>query len=187
VSPNVFYEDFELLFDIKNGVLTFADNTIPVHKNYAITFNDTSIPKHLRSKTYIATLDGNSKKYNKTEVSDVFFKTWTRNTGQFTLVQDTIAPVVKLINFSEGKWLSKEASLQIEIDDRGSGIDTYNAYLNDTWILMEYDYKTKRLVHDFSDGKVQEGRNNLKVIVTDNVGNSTTFETHFFRSQKTNE
>jgi murein DD-endopeptidase MepM/ murein hydrolase activator NlpD len=187
VSPNVFYEDFELLFDVKNGVLTFADNTIPVHKNYAITFNDTSVPKHLRSKTYIASLEGNSKKHNKTEVSDVFFKTWTRNTGQFTLVQDTIAPVVKLINFSEGKWLSKEASLQIEIDDRGSGIDTYNAYLNDTWILMEYDYKTKRLVHDFSDGKVQEGRNNLKVVVNDNVGNSTIFETHFFRSQKTNE
>src|SRR5690606_14920177 len=151
---------------------------IPVHKNYAITFNDTSIPKHLRSKTYIASLEGNSKKYNKTEVSDVFFKTWTRNTGQFTLVQDTIAPVVKLINFSEGKWLSNEASLQIEKDDRGSRIDTINAYHKDTSILMEYDYKTKRLVHDFSDGKVQEGRNNLKVIVTDNVGNSSPFETH---------
>ena len=187
VAPNVFYEDFELVFDVNNGVLTFADNTVPVHKNYAITFNDTSVPKHLRSKTYIATIEGNSKKYNKTEISDTFFKTWTRNTGQFALVQDTIAPIVKPINFSEGKWLSTEASLQIEIDDRGSGIDTYNAYLNDTWILMEYDYKTKRLVHDFSDGKVQEGRNNLKVIVTDNVGNSTTFETHFFRSQKTYE
>lgn len=186
-APNVFYEDFELLFEIKNGVLTFADHTIPVHKNYAITFNDTSIPKHLRSKTYIATLDGNRKKHNKTEVSDVFFKTWTRNTGQFTLVQDTIAPSVQPVNFSEGKWLSKEPFLQVEIDDKESGIDTYNAYLNDVWILMEYDYKTKRLMHDFADGKMQEGRNNLKVVVTDNVGNSTTFETHFFRSQKTNE
>jgi hypothetical protein len=36
--------------------------------------------------------------------------------------------------------------------------------------------------HNFSDGIVAEGANDLKVIVKDNVGNSTTFES--FRSQK---
>jgi C4-type Zn-finger protein len=30
---------------------------------------------------------------------------------------------------------------------------------------------------------VAEGQNNLKVVVTDNVGNSAIFETQFFRSQ----
>jgi hypothetical protein len=31
---------------------------------------------------------------------------------------------------------------------------------------------------------VSDGANDLKVVVVDNVGNSTTFETRFFRSQK---
>lgn len=184
VAPNVFYEDFGLDFEVTNGVLTFADKTIPVHRNYSITFKDTSVPGDLRNKTYIASVEENNRRYNKTEVSANSFRTWTRNTGQFTLVQDTVAPIVRPVNFSQGKWISNEPVLKVQIDDTGSGINTYNAYLNNDWILMEYDYKTKMLVHDLSDGKVAEGKNDLQLIVTDNVGNSTTFETHFFRSQK---
>jgi hypothetical protein len=51
--------------------------------------------------------------------------------------------------------------------------------LNGNWILFEYDNKTRRITHNFSDGIVAEGANDLKVIVTDNVGNSTIFETQF--------
>jgi hypothetical protein len=45
--------------------------------------------------------------------------------------------------------------------------------------LFEYDTKTRRITHNFSDGIVAEGANDLKVIVIDNVGNSTTFESQF--------
>lgn len=182
VSPDVFYNDFDLEFEVKNGIVTFADNSVSAHKNYSITIKDTDIPTHLRKKTYIAYLDGNSKKYSKTTVTANSFKTNTRNTGKFVLAQDTVAPKIKPINFTEGKWISNEKYLRVSITDDASGIDTYNAYLNGNWILMEYDYKTDLLVHDFSDGKAQNGKNDLKVTVTDNVGNSTTFETHFFRS-----
>lgn len=183
VPPDVFYNDFDLDFDVKNGIITFADSSVPVHKNYTITIKDTDIPSGLRKKTYIAHFDGNTKKYNKTTVTENSFRINTRNVGKFTLAQDTVAPKIKPINFTEGKWISNEKNLKVSITDDASGIDTYNAYLNGEWILMEYDYKTNLLVHDFADGKVQNGKNELKVIVTDNVGNSTTFETHFFRSQ----
>jgi len=47
---------------------------------------------------------------------------------------------------------------------------------------MEYDYKTNSLVYDFNDEvNTTETENNLKIIVVDNVGNSTTFEGTFFR------
>ena len=46
---------------------------------------------------------------------------------------------------------------------------------------MEYDYKTDELVHDFSDGVVTESENDFKLIVTDNVGNSSTFTAKFYR------
>ena len=72
----------------------------------------------------------------------------------------------------------------MKISDDLSGIATFDAWLNGKWILMHYDYKTRVIFHNFSDGIVDEGRNDLKVTVTDNVGNSTTFETHFFRTQK---
>lgn len=187
VGADVFYNDFDLDFEVQNGIITFADSSISAHKNYSITIKDSDIPANLRSKTYIAYLKGNTKRYSKTTSTVNSFRTYTRNTGKFTLAQDTVAPIIKPINFDEGKWISNEKNLRITITDDASGVDSYNAYLNEKWILMEYDYKTNSLVHDFADGKVQEGRNDLKVIVTDNVGNSTTFETHFFRSQKTDE
>jgi hypothetical protein len=46
---------------------------------------------------------------------------------------------------------------------------------------MEYDTKTQTLTHDFNDEIITDTKNNLKIIVTDNVGNSSTFETTFYR------
>ena len=46
---------------------------------------------------------------------------------------------------------------------------------------MEYDTKTKLLTYDFEDYSTKEIKNNLKIIVTDNVGNSSTLETVFYR------
>lgn len=184
VPSGVFYNDFDLIFDIQDNILTFADKTIPVHKNYSITIKDTDIPDSLRSKTYIASIQGKALRYNKTSYTNDSFKTYTRNTGQFMLTQDTIAPSIRPINFSEGQWITNLPVLKVSITDDASGIDTYNAYLNGEWILMEYDYKTNRLVHDFADQKVKDGRNEIKIIVRDNVGNSSIFETHFFRLQK---
>jgi hypothetical protein len=42
------------------------------------------------------------------------------------------------------------------INDTGSGIKSYDGYLNGNWILFEYD-KTRRITHNFSDGIVAEG------------------------------
>ena len=43
---------------------------------------------------------------------------------------------------------------------------------------MEYDYKTGLLTYDFNDNIIKDTKNNLKIIVTDNVGNNTTFESY---------
>ncbi|HLV50426.1 MAG TPA: hypothetical protein VKY44_00555, partial [Flavobacterium sp.] len=63
-----------------------------------------------------------------------------------------------------------------EIEDALSGIGSYNGYLNDEWILFEYDYKTKKLVHQLKDKKYTTGNNVLRLEVTDRVGNNLTFE-----------
>ncbi|HLW06660.1 MAG TPA: hypothetical protein VKY45_03790, partial [Marinilabiliaceae bacterium] len=90
-------------------------------------------------------------------------------------------PRVTPVNFSEGKWLSNESTLRVKIEDNESGISAYRATINGKFILMEYEYKTKTLTYDFSDNVIQDAENNLKLVVIDNTGNSTTFETKFYR------
>jgi hypothetical protein len=105
----------------------------------------------------------------------------TKTLGTFALATDNEPPKIKAVNFQNKKWLSKYRYLKLKISDDLSGISSYRATVNGQWILMEYDYKTGLLVHDFNDGVIQDTANNLKVIVTDNVGNSSTFEALFYR------
>ena len=94
---------------------------------------------------------------------------------------DNDKPKITPINFTNGKWISKESFLKLKIVDDLSGLSNYRATINGKWILMEYDFKTDLLTYDFDDKVISDTENNLKVIVTDNVGNSATFEATFFR------
>ena len=46
---------------------------------------------------------------------------------------------------------------------------------------MEYDIKTQLLTYNFDDNIKKEIENNLKIVVTDNVGNTSTFESLFYK------
>lgn len=184
VPAGTFYEDFYLNFDVRDDTLTFHDESIAVHNNFTVTIENNKFTPAEKEKMFIASVEGKKLGYNATKVKDSVFTTYTKNLGVFTLARDTIAPRISPVNIPEGKWLSKQWSIQLTISDNLSGIKSYNGYLNGKWILFEYDYKTKKITHEFDDNFILAGRNDLKVVVSDNVGNSTIFETHFFRSKK---
>jgi hypothetical protein len=178
-----FYDDFALNFDVKNKVLYLHDDTVPVHTNFTISITDSQFSKEQREKIFIGRLDGDQISYNSTYKKDSIFSTKVKTLGKYKLVSDTIAPKVSILKPVEGKWVSDDA-VQFQISDVSSGIKSYNGYLNGKWVLFEYDNKTNKITHIFNDEQLLEGANELKVIVIDNVGNSTTFETRFFRSLK---
>lgn len=178
-----FYDDFPLNFDVKNKVLYLHDDTVPAHTNFTITMTDSKMSKEQQEKTFIARVEGDQISYNSTYRKDSVFSTKAKTLGKYKLVTDTLAPKVSILKPIEGKWVSQDV-IQLQISDSGSGIKTYNGYLNGKWVLFEYDNKTNTITHYFNDDLVLNGANELKVIVTDAMGNSTTFETRFFRSPK---
>jgi len=184
IPENTFYEDFYLNFNVENGVLELHDDTVPIYNNIILSFEESSFPENQKDKVFIADVSGSKLYYNSTLRKENIYKARTKNFGKFKLVIDLIQPEIKPLNFEEGKWISNNASIDFLITDELSGIKTYEGYLNDEWILFDYDYKTKKITHYFLDKIVKEGKNDIKVIVVDNVGNSTIFESHFFRSQK---
>ncbi|MDY0090175.1 MAG: M23 family metallopeptidase [Flavobacteriaceae bacterium] len=181
IREKTFYNDGAIDFEINGDVVSIGDKYIPIQKNIVI-----SIEKSVENpeKYFIGMIEGNKINYIKTSFKNKKFSASSRNLGDFKLVKDSVSPKITPIQFQAGKWMSTQKYLEFSISDDLSGIASYNAYLNNQWILMEYDYKTKKLTHDFDDGIVKEGKNDLKLIVVDNVGNSTIFESHFFRSQK---
>ena len=181
---NTFYEDFYMNFNVINNLLILHEDVVPAHTNFTITVEDTVSSESEKNKMFIATVNGNKLSYNATNLVGNTFTCKARTLGQFKLAKDTIAPKISIAKPIQDKWITNLKTIVITISDDLSGVKTYNGYINDKWILLEYENKLKRLTHTFDDSLLLEGKNNLKIVVTDNVGNSTTFETQFNRSQK---
>ncbi|WP_029272298.1 M23 family metallopeptidase [Flavobacterium sp. KJJ] len=179
-----FYDDFNLNFDVKNNRIYIHDDVVPVHSNFTITIKDSSYSESLRDKLFIGRISGKSSSYNGTTRKGDVFTAKSKTLGQFGLVLDTIPPVITITKPIQDKVIDDMKKIQFTIGDSLSGIKSYNGYLNGNWILLEYDNKTRKITHNFDDGVVAEGPNDLKIEVVDNVGNVAIFETHFFRSQQ---
>ena len=175
-----FYEDFNMNFDVRNNKIYIHDDTVPVHSNFTITIKDTVYPESLRDKLYI----GKGTSYNGTIRKGDVFTAKAKILGQYGLVLDTIAPVIRIAKPVEGKWISDQKKIDFTISDAASGIKSYNGYLNGNWVLFEYENKARRITHTFDNELLLDGENVLKIEVIDNVGNSAIFETRFFRSQQ---
>lgn len=185
VPANAFYEDFYMDFKVKDGELQLHNASVPVHTAVTVSFDVKHLSPKVLKKTFIAGNTGKRISYNNSYMEEGRLTAKVKTLGDFKLAQDTIAPKIYAPDFKEGEWLSEKSSFSMKMSDDLSGIATFDAWLNGKWALMHYDYKTKTIRHSFSDGIGAEGRNDLKVVVTDNVGNSATFETHFFRTQNT--
>ena len=184
IPQNSFYDNTYLDFDVIGDTLKMHEPIIPVLKSFSINFDISNYTESDKNKLFIARLGGTYKKYpiyTYTTKKGNKLTAKTKTLGKYFLAADTKKPTIKPVNFSDGKWLSKFRYLKVKIGDDLSGISNYRATVNGKWILMEYDGKKQTLTHDFNDNIVTDTKNNLKIIVTDNVGNSTTFEATFFR------
>ena len=179
---NTFYEDFYIDLTQGEDTVNIHRNTVAAHRNFTISFDVSKYSQEERKQLFIARLDEKLKpRHAKTYKRDDSFTTRTKALGMYTLVRDSVPPEIRARNFKEKQWLSNYSYLSLEISDDLSGIDTYSATLNGDWILMEYEPKTKTITYNFDDKILDKTQCNLKVNVTDNVGNTTTFERTFFR------
>lgn len=185
IPANAFYEDFYMDFNVRDSILYLHNATVPVHTHVEVSFDVSHLPKDVLQKTFIAGFTDKRLSYNDSYMEEGRLTAKVKHLGDFKLAQDNKPPKIFDISFTEGKWLSEKSGFWCKISDDLAGIATFDAFINGKWALMHYDYKTRVIFHNFSDGIVGEGRNDLKIVVTDNVGNSTTFETHFFRTQNT--
>lgn len=179
---NTFYEDFYLDLQKGRDTVKIHSNTVPAHRNFTITFDTSKYQEDERKQLFIARLDKKLRpNYTSTYKRGNVFTTRTRNLGTYTLAKDTLAPKIRTKNFKEKQWLNNYRYLSVYIADDLSGIDSYSATLNGEWILMEYEPKNQTLTYNFDDVILDKKQCELKVVVTDNVGNSNTLSTIFYR------
>lgn len=183
IPKYTFYKDETLDFKVSGDTVSITPKNKALTNYMTVSFDISNYKDKDVDGLYIAELVGWNKfpSYSSTKrIGDIIY-TKTKTLGSYTVAFDKDKPSITPLNFSDGKWISNHKTLELKINDATTGIGNYRATVNGKFILMEYDYKTKKLVHFFDDNKVTDTENKLKLIVTDNVGNSSTFEATFFR------
>ena len=179
---STFYEDVFLDFKVVDGIAKIHTPTIPLNKNYTLTFNVSNYSDEERKQLYIANLEyPKYPRYQNTRKRDSTFFTTTKYLGDYALLTDSIPPSIDVLYFKDKQWISNFETLQVKIDDEGSGIKNYRAFIDNEWVLMEYNHKKKILTYNFNDKKLVGSKHIFKLVVSDNVGNTNTVSTTFYR------
>jgi len=185
LSEYSLYEDiifrYSLLDSIKGifgNIHSCHKKDTPVHKKYDLYIKE-NIPEKIKNKVYIAKKEKeNTFKYIGGIWEGLYLKTSTREFGDFCIVADSTGPIIKGVNIYPGKKINTQKNIKLTIEDTKSGIKKFEASINNEWVLMDYDHKTKIVRYDFNK-IIKKGENNFVLRVTDNCNNLTTYKAVF--------
>ena len=179
-----FYENIKLPIStsdhsgLQSKLYSVNGNYVPVQKYFALMINARGVSERHREKAIIAKLNGgNSFRSLGGQFEDGYIKADVRELGDFGILIDSIAPEVRPLNVHIGKAVSFSEDILFHVFDDLSGIETYNAYLNDKWVLANYSpQKSKLTIASEALKRFQAGNYTLKVEVADERNNLTTKE-----------
>ncbi|MAQ32074.1 MAG: hypothetical protein CMD26_05040 [Flavobacteriales bacterium] len=155
-------------------VYKILDDSIPSHKSFILSIKIDSLEKRLREKAMIARINNNKTECLKSKWKENKIIGKSNKFGAFTIVIDTIKPIIKHYKKNDAN------SINFEISDELSGIQSFRGEIDNKWILMDYDFKTGILKHDFNTNPDNKNHQ-IKLIVTDQAGNISTFINEYYR------
>ncbi len=185
IEPASFYEPLQHVFKVDSSkkylspIYQFGEYSVPVQTKYDVRLKvptelNTKIPMYklgvglISDRGYLSFLGGN--------YVDGWVEARPRNFGKFVLVIDTLSPVIKPLDFNNGKTITKYNTLELSINDNLSGVLNYKAYLNEKWVLMKYDRKKKRYIIPLDKNSrpfLKKGNNILLITAKDAKSNKT--------------
>jgi hypothetical protein len=182
LPQDALYEDLDFQFastprasGTYSPMYHLQDEYVPLQSPCDLSIKAVNVPQKYTSKTVIVKEDppGHfSSRGGKWE--NGFVKTQVKEFGNFTIMVDTVPPVIIPVNVVNGKKINRQSSIMVKISDYLSGIKHYRGTINGKWILMDYDAKNNLLTYAFDD-RLKPGRNEFRLVVRDDVGNEAAY------------
>jgi hypothetical protein len=154
---------------------------VPLHKAISIEIAADNLPERLRDKALVANVTSNGRitsaggAYQNNVVS-----THSMTFGNFAIAVDTIPPRITPINLSKGANMRGAPSIRFKISDNFSGISTYNGWIDDQWVLFEYDAKNDLITYRFDPDRLKKNtKHHLVLKVTDAKNNLSEYTADF--------
>jgi hypothetical protein len=152
----------------------------PLHTRMTLSIKAPKLPNHLQKKTSAYYVNGNNKlSYEGGSFKNGYVTFKTKSFGNYTLAIDTIKPVITPINIRNGSVKYKGSEIRVKIYDKLSGIRNYRGTIDGKWILLKYEYKKNLLTYTFDDERIEPGRHQFNLVISDRVGNIRTYTCRF--------
>ncbi|MBN1649908.1 MAG: M23 family metallopeptidase, partial [Bacteroidales bacterium] len=120
---------------------------VPLQSSIQLSIESDSFPESIRSKLLLADIDQGRLATSKLSWDKNKATASIRSFGNYTLVADTVPPLIKWIQPPKTKDGQQINKLSFSIKDELSGIESYSAFLNGKWVLFEYDAKNNLIFH----------------------------------------
>ncbi len=149
---------------------------IPVHQSIEIGIKPSLKLDSLQAqKALLVRVDNEAYQACGGTLVDGRIQASVRYLGDYAVAIDTIPPSITKRN------TKTQGQLDFTIKDDLSGIKHYRGTIDGRWVVFEYDAKRNHLYHILSSERIGTGKQHqLKLVVTDERGNSTTYEESFF-------
>ncbi|MHC1704313.1 MAG: M23 family metallopeptidase [Tenuifilaceae bacterium] len=189
LPKNSLYDDLNFTYSFsisplsKYSPLIHLHNPLtPIHQRVKFSISTNNLPAKYQSKALLATYDNKSKliavagEWKNGRVNSLI------NTfGDYFIAVDTIAPEIIPINIKSGSVMTNSKSIQFTIKDDFAGIKSIDGYIDNEWVLFEYDKKNDFAEYFFDKERVKKDSNRiLKLVITDSKENTSSYSCDFY-------
>lgn len=188
IDTNVLFNNILFKYAVNNNPINSFSSLHSVHNKYVplikpimISVKADLIPEEWINKAILARLDGSQ---TLVSIGGEYENGWISGKsyrfGDFLIAIDTTPPIIKALNFSDGKSISSLSDIKIKVTDNLSGINKYRVEINGKWVLSEYDAKNDLLTTAINE-QFPEGKLELLIKVSDRLGNENQQLFHLLR------
>ena len=173
IPKNNLYADYYLNIDTLQGNSPYAPlyrigERIPLHSSCSLVLE---IPRDThpdKTKYGMVSVNGTRTSWVGGEYNLGKMKGTIRETGDFTILVDTVPPVIQPLN--QAKWTTGKR-IAFKITDDLSGIADWKGTIDGQFVLFEYDAKYNSLFYVFDPKRMNKGSGKLTLWVKDSAGN----------------
>jgi len=164
----------------KQPVYRIHNPKTPIHKRFTLRIEPNSFYYKYINKLYIGYINGKGIEFVDSKNTSESIEASCSKFGNYTLLIDTIPPQIKPINISNKQNLLNESKMNFQLIDE-TGINTYAGYIDNNWVLFEWDPKNKVLTHVLDNSRIKPNSwHSLKIEVSDKLNNKSEFSCDFF-------
>jgi hypothetical protein len=156
-----------------------GDEIVALKSRYRIYLALTEEAIRYKDKVFIACIHNKKMTYYDAEIFQNWAFTEPAIFGEFELRLDTTPPRIVPVNITDNSSMKGKDYIEFEITDDLSGISSYNLFINDVWVLAQYEPKDRSIRYYFDEKVVENQEYNLRFVVSDRIGNESEFRCRF--------